>query len=91
MDFELFTKLVYSIEKPNGNDKRFNFVPSLRFSLTLKPIHRLQFFTGVMFDMKIKDFNDGAFDSDIFTNTFGAFSLGNSVQVIPSIRFGVRF
>lgn len=90
LDLEAFSRFVWTREDVEGF-KGANFVPTYRISLTYKPRHRIQFFASGVFDLHIKDFNDGAFDSLIREKSLGKIHIGEHVDFYPSLHFGVRF
>lgn len=79
------------LERDDDGDDMFNFVPSFRSSLSMKMIGRLTIFTAGVFDFKIEDFNDEAFDDDVKRRSISTFRISDKVRVAPSIQFGVRF
>lgn len=79
------------LERDDDGDKMFNFVPSFRSSLSMKMIGRLTIFSAGVFDFKIEDFNDEAFDDDVRRRSISTFRISDKVRVAPSIQFGVRF
>ncbi|MBQ0050757.1 MAG: lipase family protein [Treponema sp.] len=89
LDTELYTRFIYIFE--DIEDKGLNLVPSLRLSLSFKPVHRFQIFVAGVFDLNINDFNDGAFDQEIRKQRIGSINFGDSVHLVPSIRFGLKF
>ena len=89
-DMEAYSKITCALSKPE-EVSRFNLVPELRLSLVYKPFHRVQFFAGGVFDFKIKDFNTGAFVSDVRSKNLGTIEINDKVSIVPSINVGLRF
>lgn len=87
---EAFARCLW-LEKNDSDDDMFNLVPSFRSSLSMKMIGRLTFFTAGVFDFKIADFNDDAFDPAVRKTTISTFRITDRVRVAPSIQFGLRF
>ena len=87
MENEIFGKFIWLKE----DDDKFNFVPQWRTSLSLKVLGRMRFFVAGTFDFNIKDFNDATFGKDRWIEPIKSFSIGNSVEVVPNVQFGVRF
>lgn len=80
-----------TLEDTDGtNLKRFNFVPSVRFSVSFQPFHHFEIFTAGVFDFNISDFNDGYFNSSAGENMLSEIDLNSKVHIVPSITFGVR-
>lgn len=87
---EAFGRCLWLSRNDDG-DKMFNFVPSFRSSLSMKAIGRLTVFTAAVFDFKIEDFNEEAFDNDVRKRSISTFGISDKVRVAPSIQFGLRF
>lgn len=90
LENEVFGRCLW-LERNDDDDSMFNFVPRLRSSLSMKVIGRLTLFSAGVFDFKIEDFNDDAFDSDVKNHSISTFRLPGKVRVAPSIQFGIRF
>lgn len=86
---ELFAKGIW-LEKGDDED-RILFVPELRSSLSLKVIGRLRIFSAGVFDFQLNGYNDDAFETSKRRTTIHRFRLGSSLQVAPSLQFGLRF
>jgi len=91
LDIEAYGKCFLATGSIDEDESRFNLVPSARFSLSYKPFHRFQIFAASVFDFNIEDFNDGAFNSDIRKKNLGKIGLSESVNIVPSIKFGLKF
>ncbi|WP_191016911.1 lipase family protein [Treponema zioleckii] len=85
---ELFGKFLWT-EQEDSDSRKFNFVPEYRTALSLKVLGRITFFTAGMFEFKIKDFNDEAFNSSVKLNSISPFGA-DKLKVAPSIQFGIR-
>ena len=84
-------KFIWAFSDIENGDHRFNFVPEARISLEFKPLRRFSVFISSVFDFHIDNFNDTAFYNEVRDNNFGAISFSDSVDLHPSIRFGIRF
>lgn len=62
-------------------------IPSLNFTLTLFPESHINLIGGVNFDIKIKGFNDRAFN---ILNTKLNWNLNNDVSLKPAFFFGMK-
>ncbi len=91
LDFSLNGKFLWAFSDIENGDHRFNFVPEVRISLEFKPLRRFSAFVSGVFDFHIEDFNDTAFYNEVRDNNFGTISFSDSVDLHPSIRFGLRF
>lgn len=91
LDFSLNGKFLWAFSDIENGDHRFNFVPEARISLEFKPIHRFSLFVSGVFDFHIEDFNDTAFYNEVRDNNFGSIPFSETVDLHPSIRFGLRF
>lgn len=91
VDFAAYGKVLVATGSLDKGESRFNFVPSLRLSISYKPLHRQSLFVSGVFDFRIDGFNDKAFASDVRNTNFGTLYLSDDVGVVPSIRFGIRF
>lgn len=91
IDIAAYGKFLIATGDLEENENRFNFIPSARFTLSYKPLHRQAFFVSGVFDFAINGFNNKAFASDVRNTNFGSIYLSEGVDVIPSIRFGIRF
>jgi hypothetical protein len=89
LDSEAFARFVWP--QNSYDDKKFNFIPSARFSLSYKPRRRFHFFAATVFDLHIDDFNDAAFAPDFQKKRFSAIKLNEKAELIPSLQFGFRF
>ncbi len=87
-DTDLFSHFVWV---QSDGEKKFNFVPAARLSLTVKPRRSVQFFAGFLFDAHIDEFNDEAFNSSIRKKPLSSISLSDNLELVPSIQFGIRF
>lgn len=88
-DSALLSHFLWTDDQDQRN--KFSFVPAGRFSLVIKPRHRIQAFVTMMFDARIKDFNDAAFTSDLRRKTFSHIKLSENLGLYPSMQFGIRF
>lgn len=91
LDFSMNGKFLWAFSDIENGDHRFNFVPEARISLEFKPLRRFSVFISSVFDFHIDNFNDTAFYNEVRDNNFGAISFSDSVDLHPSIRFGIRF
>lgn len=91
LDFSAFGKFSWVFSDLKNDDNLFNFVPQARISLVYRPIKRISLFAAGTFDFHIENFNDSAFYENVRDNVLGHFSLGEYVDVYPSLRFGLRF
>lgn len=91
LDFSINGKFLWAFSDIENGDHRFNFVPEARISLEFKPLRRFSAFISGVFDFHIEDFNDTAFYNEVRDNNFGTISFSNSVDLHPSVRFGLRF
>ena len=91
IDFAAYGKVLLATGDLEKGERRFNFVPSARISLSYKPLHRESLFVSGVFDFHINGFNDKAFSSDVRNTNFGTINISDNVGVVPSIRFGIRF
>lgn len=87
---EIFAKCLW-MEKNDDDDNLFNLVPEFRASLSMKTIGRFTIFTAGVFEFKIDNFNDEAFDSYVRLTQIPTFRISDKIRVAPSIQFGVRF
>lgn len=90
LDFELYGKFLFALDDSYPNSERFNFIPSARVSLCLKPFRRFEIFVSGVFDFDINDFNDFAFKSEVRNKNFGLWNVSDKVKIVPSVRFGFR-
>lgn len=91
LDSELLGKFRWVTVDTGKNNGTFNFVPSVRFGLSLKPVKRFHIFMAGMFDFEIDRFNNAAFDSRVYTDVIPAIPLGTDVRAFPSVQFGMKF
>lgn len=91
LDFSINGKFLWAFSDIENGDHRFNFVPEARISLEFKPLRRFSVFISGVFDFHIENFNDTAFHNEVRDNNFGTISFSDSVDLHPSIRFGLRF
>lgn len=89
-DTEAYVKCVW-VPEAEGSERKFNCVPSMRASLSLKVVGRLRIFAAGAFDFEIEDFNEAAFSSDVRGKTLPSFGKIGTVSVVPSVQFGIRF
>lgn len=81
-----------SVDSKSGTDSdRFSFVPAARFSISFQPVHRFEFFVTGVFDFEIGDLNESFFASKIQSNKIGKINLCDSVKIVPTVSFGVKF
>lgn len=66
-------------------------MPEFRTSLSMKTIGRFTIFTAGVFEFKIDNFNDEAFDSYVRLTQIPTFRISDKIRVAPSIQFGVKF
>ena len=90
-DAELLAKFLWILDKNDDDDRRFNLVPMLRTSLSVRFLRTMRLFIAGLCEMNIEGFNEDAFDSYIRRKTMRQISLNSSVRVVPSIQFGLRF
>ena len=93
INFEAYNHFVQSlvnIREIKDSSGNFNFVPCARFTLSYKHRKRVELFTGMRFDFHIEDFNDTAFDNTIRDSNLWKINLSDSVDVHPSLLFGLR-
>ncbi|WP_407426011.1 lipase family protein [Treponema sp.] len=88
LDLEAFSRFIFLDDK--NTDKKLNLVPSARILLAFKPRHRFQIFAAVIFDLKIKDFNEEAFSDSVRKDNLGHFYISEKLKIFPSIQFGIR-
>ena len=74
-----------------GEHNNFSYVPAGRVSISFKPRHRFQFFMSTMFDAHFDGFNDSAFTSEIRKKSLSSIKFGDSLELVPSLQFGLRF
>lgn len=91
LDTEIFGRCMWIFSDKKIDDDGFNFIPSLRLSLSIKPIHKWQLFAAGVFDFNISSFNDGAFDTDLRKQNIRKIYVNDKLKVIPSVQFGLRF
>ena len=92
VDTELFANFFYAVSDDlDEKDQRFNLVPSVRFSLSFKPLHRIQFFLAGNLDLHISGFNDAAFDDAYRLMATGQVWTGSPVRIVPNFGIGIRF
>ena len=92
LNTELYTNFFYAFSDDLADDDdRFNIVPSARFSLSFKPIHRTQIFVAANLDLHISDFNDAAFDDSYRLKTTGQVWTDSKFRIVPNFSFGIRF
>lgn len=93
INFEAYNHFVQSlvnIKEIKDSSGSFNFVPCARFTLSYKHRKRIELFGGMSFDFHIEDFNDTAFDTKLRDSNLWDINLSDSVDVHPSILFGLR-
>lgn len=90
IDIETYLKCIAIIEKW-PEIPQINLVPSGRVSLSYKPFRKANIFVAGVFDFRIAGFNEEAFSSYVRVKNFQLLPLTNSVSVLPSLQFGVRF
>ncbi|MCR5724535.1 MAG: lipase family protein [Treponema sp.] len=94
LETEGLCHFVQDFDTPFSNDddeSGFYFVPSVRFSLALKPRRRVLFFGAASYDFCIDGFNERAFDNALRHNSMHGLALSSSVKAVPSFQFGIRF
>ena len=92
LNTELYTNFFYAFsDDVDDDDDRFNLVPSVRFSLSFKPVHKVQFFAAANLDLHIADFNDAAFDEDYRLTATGQVETGSKLKIVPNFSFGIKF
>ena len=89
LDEEFYGRFVWINNEVEGAE--FNFVPYGRLSLSYKPRHRVQLFAAFLTEARIKNFNDGAFDSHVKAKNLPSLSLGENLSLYPALQFGIRF
>ena len=87
---EFIPKMIWVYEPQGSDENIFNLVPEIRLSLSIRPVRTLSLFMAGTFDFEIDGFNNAAFKSDVRTMNMGSFPLGSSVNVAPSIQFGIQ-
>ncbi|MBQ1662030.1 MAG: hypothetical protein II054_05980 [Treponema sp.] len=87
LDLEFYTRLIYVFPDVKGHG--WNFVPSLRCSLSFKPRNYVQYFVAGTFDFHIGGFNDGPFSPQI-RDHLGGINLDTPFQIVPSLSFGLK-
>ena len=90
LDAELFARNVF-VFKATEDDRFYNLVPALRLGASIQPGSKKQIFFASVFEFNIEDFNDSAFENCVTRSTMNSFSLGQSINVYPTIQFGIRF
>jgi len=91
VDHELSGKFRWVLVDQGEQYSTFNFVPSFRVSLSIKPVRRFHIFAAGLFDCEIKDFNDGAFTPKVYKATIHPIPVGDKVNIYPAIQFGFKF
>lgn len=92
MDIEGMCHFVQDFDTPFSEEDTsgFSFVPAARFSLSIKPRRRIQFFGALNYDMHIDGWNDRAFDNALRSNTSHGIDAG-TVSFVPTVQFGIKF
>ncbi len=91
LDHELSGKFRWVLTDQGKEYNTFNFIPSLRVSLSIKPIRRFHIFAAGVFDVEIDDFNRGAFTSKVAKTTITPINIQDKVLIHPAIQFGFKF
>lgn len=91
LDTSLYGKYIWALRDIEEGNHIFNFVPEARFTLGFKPFRRRYIYISGVFDFHIQDFNDQAFTDTVRNNNMGHIKFSDTVEAIPSIRFGLRF
>ena len=87
---EFIPKMIWVYEPQGSDENIFNLVPEIRLSLSIRPVRTLSLFMAGTFDFEIDGFNSAAFRSNVRTMNMGSFPLGSSVNVAPSLQFGIQ-
>ena len=91
LDAEALAKCTW-VFADSDNGHSLSLIPSLRLSLSLKPLRRFRIFAAGVFDFAIAGFNDAAFQNDVRETQLSKYRLfSDKVHVAPSIQFGIRF
>ncbi len=69
----------------------FVAIPAIRTSLSFMPFRRFRMFASVVSDFKIEGFNECAFSPDVYTNRMSEIYINDTVKIMPSLQFGIRF
>lgn len=89
LDTEFYTRFIYVFANVDG--RGWNFVPSLKLSVSFKPRNRFQVYASGIFDFNFKGFNDGPFASGVRRGTMKAIDIGDGFRIVPTLSFGARF
>ncbi len=91
-DTELFGRFVFvNMDKEDKDDRKHNFIPAARLSLSYNLIGRLKFFVAGAGDLKIMDFNDFAFDDDVRDRNIPSYKINGKYSIVPTVQIGFRF
>ena len=91
LDFEALAKCTWVLANTE-KEHSLSLVPSLRLSLSLKPIRRFRIFAAGAFDFAIRGFNDAAFDDDVREKQLSKYRFfSEDVHLVPELQFGIRF
>ena len=91
LDMLAFARLRWNFNEKNSSNSSFNLVPAVRLGLSFKPVKRFHIFIAASSDIKIDDFNDGAFTSRAKKQLLPSFDIGERVQLQPALMLGFKF
>ncbi len=92
LDTEFFCKFTWSfIEIDENETGYFDIIPSIRFSLSIKPRKKMHFYVSSIFDINIKDYNDKPFSNELRFEEINSVRISDRVSAVPAFHFGIRF
>ena len=90
IDIEAYLKCI-GITEELLKMPHFTLVPSGRVSLSYKPFKKANIFVAGVFDFMIDGFNEEAFTSFVRMKNFQLLAVTDTVSVLPTLQFGIRF